>query len=144
METGRHDSQRERGASLVEFALISPLLFLLLLGIVDFGRAIYYYGAISGSARETARKSITACGNQSTAVNCTTTDGQTKATVVGQMAGVPITVDNITISPSSRKYGDTITAQITITFTPATPLIGRYFGTNGNMQLRAQSKMVVQ
>ena len=32
----------ERGTALVEFALIAPLLFLLLFGIIDFGRALNY------------------------------------------------------------------------------------------------------
>ena len=34
--------RRERGAALVEFAFVLPVLLLLILGIIDFGRA---YGA---------------------------------------------------------------------------------------------------
>ena len=30
----------ERGTAVVEFALVGPLLFLLVLGILDFGRAL--------------------------------------------------------------------------------------------------------
>jgi hypothetical protein len=40
---------------MVEFALLSPLLFLLIMGTVDFGRLIYTYSAISSAAREGAR-----------------------------------------------------------------------------------------
>lgn len=135
---------RERGATLVEFALISPVLILVFMGIIDLGRAIYYYGAISGAAREAARQSITACGNGATSVDCTTTDATTKTTVINEMAGVPITTSNLTISPSTRKYGDTITTSIVITFTPVTPLIARYLGASGNLSLSAESHMVVQ
>jgi Flp pilus assembly protein TadG len=33
----------ERGTAVVEFALVAPLLFLLIFGIFDFGRALNYY-----------------------------------------------------------------------------------------------------
>lgn len=33
----------ERGTSVVEFALVAPILFLLIFGIFDFGRALNYY-----------------------------------------------------------------------------------------------------
>src|SRR5438270_176049 len=33
----------ERGTSLVEFALVAPLLLVLLLGIIDFGKVINYW-----------------------------------------------------------------------------------------------------
>jgi Flp pilus assembly protein TadG len=39
----------------VEFALISPLLFLLLFGIIDFGRALNYYNQVTQLAGQGAR-----------------------------------------------------------------------------------------
>lgn len=33
----------ERGTSVVEFALVAPILFLIIFGIFDFGRALNYY-----------------------------------------------------------------------------------------------------
>ena len=45
----------ERGTALVEFALIAPLLFLLLFGIVDFGRALDYYNQVTQLAGQGAR-----------------------------------------------------------------------------------------
>lgn len=51
-----HD--RQRGQALVEFALILPLLVLLLVGVFDFGRAIYAYNTISNAARQGARLAI--------------------------------------------------------------------------------------
>jgi Flp pilus assembly protein TadG len=54
----------ERGQSLVEIAFVLPVLLLILLGIFDFGRAIYAYNAVSNSAREAARLAIV---NQSSA-----------------------------------------------------------------------------
>jgi Flp pilus assembly protein TadG len=45
----------QRGTALVEFALIAPLLFLLLFGIVDFGRALDYYNQLTQLAGQGAR-----------------------------------------------------------------------------------------
>jgi Flp pilus assembly protein TadG len=45
----------ERGTSLTEFALVLPLLLLLILGIIDFGKAINYWMDETHLANEGAR-----------------------------------------------------------------------------------------
>jgi Flp pilus assembly protein TadG len=45
----------DEGAALVEFALIAPLLFLLVFGIIEFGWAFYQSSDVRHGARETAR-----------------------------------------------------------------------------------------
>jgi len=50
------DRNRERGANLVEFALVLFVLALLMMGVVDFGRAFYSYIAVTNAAREGARR----------------------------------------------------------------------------------------
>jgi Flp pilus assembly protein TadG len=47
--------RRERGASIVEFAIVAPLLFLLLFGIIDFGWAFSQNLDVKHAAREGAR-----------------------------------------------------------------------------------------
>lgn len=47
-----------RGQALVEFALILPILILLLVGIFDFGRAIYAFNTVNNAAREAVRVAI--------------------------------------------------------------------------------------
>ena len=47
--------QRERGAALVEFAMLLPLLLLLVLGIIDFGWALAQQLDVRHGARETSR-----------------------------------------------------------------------------------------
>ena len=44
--------RREAGQELVEFALILPLLLLLFLGIIEFGRAMLAYNTIANAARK--------------------------------------------------------------------------------------------
>lgn len=45
----------DRGAAAVEFALVLPLLLLLLFGIIDFGRAYHSKVTLTHAAREGAR-----------------------------------------------------------------------------------------
>jgi Flp pilus assembly protein TadG len=45
----------ERGTAVVEFALIAPLLFLLIFGVIDFGRALDYYNQLTQLAGQGAR-----------------------------------------------------------------------------------------
>lgn len=48
----------DKGQEVVEFALVLPLLFLLLFGIIDFGIIIFSYDTISNATREGARYGI--------------------------------------------------------------------------------------
>jgi Flp pilus assembly protein TadG len=45
----------ERGVAVVEFAVVLPLLLLIVLGIMDFGRAMNYKNAATQLANEAAR-----------------------------------------------------------------------------------------
>lgn len=49
------DERSDDGAAAVEFALVMPLLFLLLFGIIDFGRAYNMQLALTQAAREGVR-----------------------------------------------------------------------------------------
>ena len=48
-------ASRERGTALIEFTLVLPLLLLLTVAAVDFGRAFYVKGVVEQSAREGVR-----------------------------------------------------------------------------------------
>lgn len=45
----------ESGAAMVEFAIIAPLLFILIFGIIDYGRFFFDYNQLTNAAREGAR-----------------------------------------------------------------------------------------
>jgi Flp pilus assembly protein TadG len=51
----RGDRTRERGAALVEFAVLAPLLVFLIFGIIEFGWLFGQYNDIRHAAREGAR-----------------------------------------------------------------------------------------
>jgi Flp pilus assembly protein TadG len=50
--------RKSRGQAMVEFALLSSVLFLLVMGIFDFGRAIAVYINIAEAAHEGARQLV--------------------------------------------------------------------------------------
>ena len=49
---------RSEGQALVEFAFVAPLLFLLLFGIIEFGRFVYTGHVLEEATREGARYAI--------------------------------------------------------------------------------------
>ena len=51
----RRFTRSERGAALIEFALVLPLLLVLVSGIIDFGRALFMLNNLTNSARAGAR-----------------------------------------------------------------------------------------
>ena len=48
----------ERGVALVEFVLVLPLILLLLLGMIDFGKAFNYWNDETHLANEAARQAV--------------------------------------------------------------------------------------
>ena len=50
---------KDRGASLVEFALVAPLLFLILFGVIEFARVAHGFTTVWTAAREGARYATT-------------------------------------------------------------------------------------
>lgn len=48
-------ARRETGQTLAEFAIIALALMLVVVGIVDFSRAVYAHNAVASAAREGAR-----------------------------------------------------------------------------------------
>jgi hypothetical protein len=55
----RRGTARERAQALAEFALLAPLLFLIVFGIVDGARMMQTYVTVQGAAREGARYAVT-------------------------------------------------------------------------------------
>ena len=64
----------ERGASLVEFALLLPVLVLILFGIIDFGSLYNNYQSVRQGARDGMRQIVVTMPT-TTLPTCTTTGG---------------------------------------------------------------------
>lgn len=68
---------RQRGQDLVEFALVLPLLMIIVIGVLDLGRAFFASIALANVAREGARYGINLDWEDICEINCN--DGETSA-----------------------------------------------------------------
>ena len=53
--SGSRHSDRSRGQTLAEFALVLPIFFVMFFGLIDVGRLVYMNSTLSQAAREGAR-----------------------------------------------------------------------------------------
>jgi Flp pilus assembly protein TadG len=103
----RHVRRNQEGQALVEFALVAPLLFLLLFGIVQFGIAFMNGVALTDAVRAGARKA---------AVSRTAADPAqaTKNAVLGAATDLNTsTLDARIDVKSTWQSGDTVTVTAT-------------------------------
>jgi Flp pilus assembly protein TadG len=100
-----------QGAVVVEFAFIAPILLMLVLGILEFGRAIMVSEMLNNAARAGARTG-TLIGATNTSVNsavsqCLTSISSTTTT---------IKVNGATANVSTASRGDSITVQVSVPY----------------------------
>ena len=83
---------RQNGQALVEFALILPIILMLTLGMLDFGRGLHGYIALAGAVRDGARYG-------SVFSNPALSSDDVKNRVVSSAAGslVSLSKDNVTL-----------------------------------------------
>jgi Flp pilus assembly protein TadG len=116
----RGGANSDRGAAAVEFALLLPLLLLIVFGIIDFGRAINAQITITQAAREGAR-ALSLPGGAATY--------QTRAqnAAIG-LSGVTVT-PIATCPTGGATAGDDAQVQVTYTFSFITP-VSFFFGSS--------------
>jgi hypothetical protein len=132
----RRRSEASRGQTLVEFALILPLLVLILVGIFDFGRAIYGYSTANNAAREAARVAIvdqTLSHVQDHAAQHAVAlgvDPSTDVIVDYRNAEDPENVGSCDAAVGTKEiFGCVAVVRVLYTYDAATPLIGNLVGT---------------
>ena len=101
----------QRGAAAVEFALVMPLLLLLVFGLIQYGLYFWAYQGGSDAARAAAR--LAAVGNP---VTCDDFRAAVRSDIanVGDEAGATITRNYDNASGTDVAVGDTVT--ITVEF----------------------------
>lgn len=148
----RHSLIRSHGGSqggqaLVEFAIAITVFLVVIMGIVDFGRAIYQYNGVSQAAREIARTTSAHPGT-----DFTTTSGQspeTLAVIQTQKGLVPdlgspvFSCVDIAGNPVSTGCvpGDFVRVAI---MAPYTPVVPRLLGLSGIWNLSSTSTVELQ
>lgn len=95
------------GASAVEFALVLPLLLMLILGMVEFGTLFYRQAIVSWSSREAARTGIVQAIPKPTS-------GQVEAVVssVLSKAGLGTSTVAVTVTGAGGAFGTDLTVLV--------------------------------
>ncbi len=95
---------REDGAIAVEFALLAPLLLIIVFGIIQFGYAFYIQISMTNSVREAARALAVGSANVGGASTCATANtGTAEAVACTGLAGLFVTDFTITAcSPTNN------------------------------------------
>ena len=137
-------TDRRRGTAIVEMALVLPIFFMVVLGIVEFGRAMMVGQMVTNAAREGTRMGII--------------DGETNATVTAWIESflndsinvaaadvtVTITVDPATGNPDpfdqigNASAKDLVTVHVSVPFDEVSYIPGDYLS---GKNLSAQSAM---
>ncbi len=111
---GRKLHHSERGQSIVEFALLLPVLLLLLCGTIDFGRILYTYMNMNLATQEAVRLGGLGRG-----------DAEIRAFTLDYLdpADPATVVVNITPAQASRDSGDYVTVTVSTPYEYMTPVI---------------------
>ena len=118
-------SHRTRGQDLVEYALVLPVLMLMLLGIIEFSVIVWSYDTIASAAREGARYGIIHPEEA-------TPGGKVEALVRARALGLP---GALAVTPSED--GEAVEVEVTYDTVPLTPFVP-------SLQLRTIATMLIE
>jgi Flp pilus assembly protein TadG len=103
------DQRDERGAAAVEFAILLPVLMLILFGIVEFGMIMYSREVITNASREGARAGIVQATAKPTA-------GAIQTVVTNYLTGTGINPSAVTINIAGAGLTAPNTLMVTVTY----------------------------
>jgi Flp pilus assembly protein TadG len=106
--TPSQDRPKRQGAAVVEFAVLAPLLFLLVFGMLEYGRLIMVQQIITNASREGCRQAVLE-GATSTGV---------ETSVQSYLTGSSISNATVTVSPDPAVAGpgDPMTVTVDVNF----------------------------
>lgn len=125
--------KNEKGQSLIEFAILLPLLLLLLMGILEFGLMLNAYLSINNSAREGARLGI---------VDGSNLEISELITNLSPNLNTENLVVNIIPLEGSRKSGDTLTVEVIYNYHVIIPIMSNVL--NDVVVLKAKTSMRIE
>lgn len=101
--------RNRKGAAAVEFAVVAPLFFLMVLGMIEFGRMIMVQQVITNASREGARMAV---------LDGATTAG-VRTAVQNYLQGASVRGASVTVNPdppTSAGYGAPVTVTVSVNF----------------------------
>jgi Flp pilus assembly protein TadG len=131
------NNKKRRGAAAVEFAVVAPVLIMLVFGMIEFGRAIMVQQVIVNASREGARTAVIE-GASLADVNGAITAQLDAATIADRT--IAFRVNGSTVSdPTVGSAGDSVSVDISVNYADITWLPSPSY--LGGTQLQATSVM---
>jgi Flp pilus assembly protein TadG len=131
LRKSRRPAQRS-GAVSVEMALTTPVLFILVFGIIQVGYAFMVQHAIQNAASEGCRTGI--LPNKSSTDVTSTVNNLLISTRLDQISTTTIQVNNSTATIESAKSGDLVSVQVTVPLSSVTLFPGFFSQWNGTLK----------
>ena len=138
--------RRDRGQSLVEFALVIPIIVLLIASFVEIGRAVFAYNTVANAARQGARVAIvnqlpdvTDCDESRpiedpyephwSIIGCAVLAGKTLGLTAANVNVAYVTPPSTTLTCSPTLHvGCIATVTVTYEYGISTPVVSRFIG----------------
>ena len=120
-----------RGAAATEFAVVAPVFFLMVVGFLEFGRALMVQQVLINASRVGARQASTTSA----------TTSEVESTVVEYAASVAVPGVSVAVvpDPSAANPGDPVTVTTSVAFTNVSWMASPWF--LGGTTLSASSQM---
>lgn len=114
---------KEKGQSIVEIALLLPVLLLMLMGLLDFGRVYYVMVALNDAAQEGAAYAASRPND---------TTGIAERAAAASTGLITLSTDDVsvTIAGGTPTAGAAVTVAVAYDFTFYTPIAQTFFGSN--------------
>ncbi len=139
----RRAQRRDEGASAVEFALVVPLLIMIVFGIIAFGIVLAQQQALSNAAREGARYGAVNLFAQSSG------DPRTCASVVSKVRSVASTVGmsaanvGVTVKRDGTSVCSSAAGSSTVSNSTTLPCVGGNDASRLTVEATYQSSLVI-
>jgi Flp pilus assembly protein TadG len=109
--------RRDGGQSLIEFAMVLPLLLILVFGIIDFSIGLYDKAVVTNASREGARAGIVFGTDPTTGAVKRLTKAEIEAVALNYCATYLVTFGSGTVSAVASGAGGASGTPVTVTVT---------------------------
>jgi Flp pilus assembly protein TadG len=121
----------EKGATLLEFAVVAILFMMLTAGMMELARGVWMWNTVSHAAREGARYAIVNGGDSGHAVTAKQVE-----TFVQSRVPVDVAVTTTWDDPANKAFGTNVTVKVDFAFDPVVSIIP-------SIPLTSTSRMVI-
>ncbi len=114
MKVSHNAARQQHGVAIVEFAIVVSLLFILLFGILEFGRLFYVFNSVQEVTRRAAREAVVRWIDQQSVVKNLALFGRTTLPAGAEITAARINieyldVDGVLLTTLPASPGDNIT-----------------------------------